>query len=47
MENMDKVYEVFLTNTFEIMQNEKKGFYYNKNEIVMFEVYEITKEEGE
>lgn len=44
VENMDKVYETFMLNNFNLLTNGTKAYYYNKNEIQQLSVEEV---EGE
>lgn len=44
-ESLSEVYKIFLTNSFQHTDGGTKGFYYNREEIVYFEVTEITDEE--
>jgi len=41
VENMDKVYEIFLLNNFNKLTNGTKAYYYNKNEILQLSVEEV------
>lgn len=41
--NMKKVHEVLLTNKFQHVENDTRGFYWNINEIVTVEVYLLEK----
>lgn len=41
VENMDKVYEVFMLNNFTQFKNGTKAYYYNKDEIQELSVEEV------
>ena len=42
--NLNKVHEVLLTNKFQQVEDDTKGFYWNANEIETVEVYLLEKE---
>jgi len=42
--NLDNIYEIFLANKFTYHNNNKKGTYYNSNEIIEFYVEEVEEE---
>ncbi len=42
--DLDGVYEVFLMGDFNHLQNDKKGFYYNSDEILYFEVEQLLED---
>jgi hypothetical protein len=39
--NLKIACNAFLQNQISYLDNEHKGFYYNSNEILMFEIYEL------
>lgn len=41
--SLSKVYEILLTNKFQQVKNDTKGFYWNANEINTLEVYLLEK----
>ncbi len=43
--SLDEVYKVFLMGNFNHLQNDKKGLYYNSDEILYLEVEELLEED--